>query len=168
MNLSMPKKALFTVLALSALGGCESLSLGDITDVLAAADIGVPNLGNLDTVAEMSDAEAVLAGVVMAAEMVAQAEQMESNSAVSSYGSTNTPTQLSSSKSASSSIDGTTFRFDCPGGYGDPHEVPMPYKSEVCVAAAKEFSQVFVCNQVSKMQAAQNAFYSKCADEIYE
>jgi len=171
MNLSILKKPILVVAAMSFLGGCETFDLGDIVDVVAVADGSLGDLANLDSLdalAEMSDTEAILTGVAIAADIVTSAESIGAESVGSTPSTSKSTSQPNSSVTRSSSFDGTKYRFTCPGGYGEPNEVPMPYKNPVCVAAAKEFSEVFVCNQVSKMKAAQTAFYSKCADEIYE
>lgn len=89
----------------------------------------------------------------------------------SSEGSQSTSRTSFSSGSNTSSAPasgGVNFTYDCPGDLGGTNTILLPYKDPVCIAAAKEFTLAFACNRVSKMQSAQTAFYSKCAEEIVE
>lgn len=61
----------------------------------------------------------------------------------------------------------TSYNFSCPMGSG-PHTVQIPASSlPNCPTAMRTLAVASTCNLIDEMEAAQNAYFSQCAAEIY-
>lgn len=78
----------------------------------------------------------------------------------------------STSSSNSSSYGGSEFvvdkeiYVDCPAGRSGP--IPIKAKSQECASAMESYGRAAACNDIDRLQSAEKAYYSACADEMYE
>jgi hypothetical protein len=65
---------------------------------------------------------------------------------------------------ASSSLPTKTVQFTHQCAYGSKINVAIPYKTEGCLTVKKEFTIVFACNDVDRMESAAAACQSACGN----
>ncbi len=59
------------------------------------------------------------------------------------------------------------YSFTCPMTPGKTKSIPISAASSQCRSAMQTYARVSSCNMIDEMEAAQQAYYSQCASEIY-
>jgi hypothetical protein len=162
---------IFGSLAGSALGSAIGGSEGDIfastlTGIVDGANSGNAVTGTMSAIGQgsglMDSNTASMLG--MAGSLFGGGASSTQSGAIQRPGAVQrevaTPTQTQGTPS--------NYTFSCPMGSG-PHNIPIPASSNPqCISAMRTFAFTATCNLVDEMPAAQDAYYSQCAAEIYQ